>query len=354
MAPDYSEQASPQPRSAFPTPQRRAAVRRTRVIRTWSTSSATTTCTPVQPRREVHVLPTGAAGAQFGLDWMVFTEHSNFGHAEYGRRAGARGDPQGPGREPAPADLPGPGVVHPGRRALHGLRRARPARGRPAARVRARLRRQAARLHRGRPDHPDTPRNEAHAVKAHPVAGRAEPHRATSTTSWSSPTTRCAWASTPRTRCAAGGTPAPEIMIGMEGAPGAQGARHPRLVARGRPRDARRVREQASAQSWPGYPADAYLHVRRLRLGDRDRRRAVGLDAGRGHGCSRSPRTPTTTGPSATPGSNGDWPAGRELRQHRQAARPGEHRHAAAGQRLLARPVQPHPRRRHPLRLPRR
>src|SRR5690349_5432620 len=23
-------------------------------------------------------------GAQFGLDWMVFTEHSNFGHADFG------------------------------------------------------------------------------------------------------------------------------------------------------------------------------------------------------------------------------------------------------------------------------
>lgn len=25
-----------------------------------------------------------AAGAEYGLDWMVFTEHSNFGHADFG------------------------------------------------------------------------------------------------------------------------------------------------------------------------------------------------------------------------------------------------------------------------------
>ena len=38
-----------------------------------------------------------AAGEKFGLDWMVFTEHSNFGHAQYGapmehaRRSSRRG-----------------------------------------------------------------------------------------------------------------------------------------------------------------------------------------------------------------------------------------------------------------------
>ena len=31
-----------------------------------------------------------AAGAKYGLDWMVFTEHSNFGHADHGPRWSTR------------------------------------------------------------------------------------------------------------------------------------------------------------------------------------------------------------------------------------------------------------------------
>ena len=60
-------------------------------------------------------------GAQYGLDWMVCTEHSNVGHDTIGARAGANRHRGRARREPAPADLPGPGVVHPGRRARHGL-----------------------------------------------------------------------------------------------------------------------------------------------------------------------------------------------------------------------------------------
>ena len=50
---------------------------------------------------------------------------------------------------------------------------------------------------------------------------------------------------------------APEIMIGMEGAPGAQGAAIPGW--RGATSIRGEYENKPSAQSWPGYPAEAYL-----------------------------------------------------------------------------------------------
>ncbi len=124
------------------------------------------------------------------------------------RPVGAPGDPEGARREPASADLPGSGVVHTGRRARHGLRGARPARGGSAHQVRTRLRRQAAGLHGGLAHQPHGP--PTRPTRSRPSSGsRSSAAPVTSTTCSSSPTTPTRRASTPRTRYGAGGTRRP-------------------------------------------------------------------------------------------------------------------------------------------------
>ena len=304
----------------------------------------------LQPRRQVHVLPAGRrASAKYGLDWMVFTEHSNFGHAKYGGRAGARGDPQGACREPAPADLPGPGVVHPGRRARHGLRGARPARGRPAhASSRAPTTASCSATTRAAPPTRTPPATRP--TPSRPSSGwPSSAARATWTTSSSSPTTRCGSASTPRTSCGPGGTRPPRSWSAWRARPARRARPSPAGAARP---DPRRVREQAVGAVLGRLPGGRVPSRTAASTGRPRRSAACGTRCWPRAACSRSPRTPTTTAPSSTPGER-RLAGGRELRQHRQAARPGRHQHPAAGQRLLAGPVQPHPRRCDPLRLPR-
>ena len=68
--------APPRPRRT-PRPRRRP-----RASPTWS---ATTTCTRSTATTRSTPSPSWRRrGAQYGLDWMVFTEHSNFGHAKAG------------------------------------------------------------------------------------------------------------------------------------------------------------------------------------------------------------------------------------------------------------------------------
>ncbi|ONI87726.1 histidinol-phosphatase [Saccharothrix sp. ALI-22-I] len=197
------------------------------------------------------------AAARFGLDWLVFTEHSNFGHANAG---GAQAEH----REILKARAENermlifqglewyiPGAEHctvfspPGRHEVDLLTRFELAYDGKLLGYTA-----------GGPDHPDTARNEAHAVKAlrwlaeqrrtgyvddvlvlanHPMRlGIDSPHEIRN------------WRDA-----------APQIMIGMEGAPGAQGGAIPGW--RGPTSIRGEYENSPSANSWPGYPREAYV-----------------------------------------------------------------------------------------------
>lgn len=196
------------------------------------------------------------AASRYGLDWMVMTEHSNIGHhAAGGAEAEHREILRARAENRRMLIFQGlewyiPGAEHatvfsaPGRHEVDLLTRFE-------QEYDGKLLGYTA----GAVDHPDTPRNEAHAVKAlqwlerqkrrgyvddvlvlanHPLRlGINSPHEMR------------AWRDA-----------APGIMIGMEGAPGSQGAAHPG-------RGARSIRGEyengPSANSFPGYPLDAYV-----------------------------------------------------------------------------------------------
>ncbi|MGW6543322.1 PHP domain-containing protein [Streptomyces massasporeus] len=197
-----------------------------------------------------------AAGSKYGLDWMVFTEHSNVGHADFGAALEHKEILKARAENPRQLIFQGlewyiPAAEHctvftaPGRHEVDVLTRFESAYdGKLLA------------YDKGGPSDADTARNEAHAVEAikwlaaqrrsgyiddvlvlanHPMRlGIDSPHEMRN------------WRDA-----------APEIMIGMEGAPGAQGAALPGW------RGANSIRgeyeNKPSAQSWPGYPADAYV-----------------------------------------------------------------------------------------------
>ncbi|MFI6851313.1 PHP domain-containing protein [Streptomyces sp. NPDC050416] len=197
-----------------------------------------------------------AAGAKYGLDWMVFTEHSNFGHADFGAAMEHREILQARAKNPRQLIFQGlewyiPAAEHctvftaPGPHEVDLLTRfERAYDGKLLG------------YDKGGPADADTARNEAHAVKAlkwlgeqrrsgyvddvlvlanHPMRlGIDSPHEMR------------AWRDA-----------APGIMIGMEGAPGAQGAAIPGW--RGATSIRGEYENKPSAQSWPDYPADAYL-----------------------------------------------------------------------------------------------
>ncbi|MGO4419209.1 PHP domain-containing protein [Streptomyces sp. MCAF7] len=189
--------------------------------------------------------------AQFGLDWMVFTEHSNFGHANAGG-ALAEHDDVLKARAENPRTLIFQGLEWyiPG--AEHGTVFSPPGPHEADLLRTFELRYDGKLL--GRTD--STAANEALAVAGikwlaeqrksgyvddvlvlanHPLRlGIDSPHELR------------AWRDA-----------APEIMIGTEGAPGAQGAA---LPGWGGPTAVRGEYEnKPSAQSWPGYPAEAYV-----------------------------------------------------------------------------------------------
>lgn len=197
------------------------------------------------------------AASRYGLDWMVLTEHSNIGHARAGGAEAehreilkARADNkrmlifQGlewyiPGAEHCTVFSP------PGRHEVELLTRFEEAYDGKLLGYTA-----------GGPHHPDTPRNEAHAVKAlqwldqqrrcgyvddvlvlanHPLRlGIDSPHEMR------------AWRDA-----------APGIMIGMEGAPGAQAGAFPGWAGPDSIRG--EYVNKPSENSWPGYPAAAYV-----------------------------------------------------------------------------------------------
>ncbi|MET7843876.1 PHP domain-containing protein [Streptomyces sp. NPDC005356] len=197
------------------------------------------------------------AGARYGLDWMVFNEHSNFGHARYGAELEHQEILKARAENPRQLIFQGlewyiPDAEHctvfsaPGRNEVNLL-----------AQFELAYDGKLLGYSAGGPAHPDTPRNEAHAVKAiqwlaeqkrtgfvddvlvlanHPMRlGIDSPHEMRN------------WRDA-----------APGIVIGMEGAPGAQGGAIPGW--KDNPNAQRGEYENApSADSWPGYPTDAYV-----------------------------------------------------------------------------------------------
>ncbi|MEU0410791.1 PHP domain-containing protein [Streptomyces griseorubiginosus] len=196
------------------------------------------------------------AAAQYGLDWMVFNEHSNFGHANYGAKLEHAEIVKARAQNPRQLIFQGLEWYIPA--AEHCTVFAAPGPHETDLLTQFELAYDGKLLGytEGAAGATDTARNEAHAVKAikwlaqqrcsgyvddvlvianHPLRlGIDSPHEMR------------AWRDA-----------APEIMIGMEGAPGAQGAALPGW------RSSTSIRgeyeNKPSAQSWAGYPAEAYV-----------------------------------------------------------------------------------------------
>ena len=196
------------------------------------------------------------AAAKYGLDWMVFNEHSNFGHADYG--AAMEHQEILKARAENPRQLIFQGLEWYIPAAEHCTIFAAPGPHEVDVLTKFELAYDGKLLGYadGAPDNPNTARNEAHAVKAikwlaeqrrtgyvddvlvlanHPMRlGIDSPHEMRN------------WRDA-----------APEIMIGMEGAPGAQGGGIPGWEG---PESQRgEYTNKPSANSWAGYPANAYV-----------------------------------------------------------------------------------------------
>ncbi|WP_369374729.1 PHP domain-containing protein [Promicromonospora sp. Populi] len=192
-------------------------------------------------------------GARFGLDWMVFTEHSNFGHADKGAAAEHAEIIAARSRNPRQLIFQGLEWYIPA--AEHGTVFAAPG---PHE---VELLREFERLWDGKLNGwaADLPENEARAVEALRWLAARKGERYVddvvvlanhpSRLGIDSPGEIRAW------RDAAAG-----ICIGMEGAPGAQGDADPAWVAyRGSTRAQRGEYVNAPRpDSFPGYPVEAY------------------------------------------------------------------------------------------------
>ena len=195
--------------------------------------------------------------AQYGLDWMVFTEHSNFGHADAGG-ALAEHDEVLTARVENPRLLIFQGLEWYLPAAEHATVFTAPGPGEADVLRRFELAYDGKLLNRtiGAPGDPATSGNEALAVAG--IRWLAERKRAgevpdvlvlanhPSRLGIDSPAELRGWRDAD-----------PTVMIGMEGAPGAQGAALPgwgsATAIRGE------YQNLPSAQSWPGYPAEAYV-----------------------------------------------------------------------------------------------
>ncbi|MFE2530504.1 histidinol-phosphatase [Streptomyces sp. NPDC059371] len=196
------------------------------------------------------------AGAEYGLDWMVFNEHSNFGHASYGAELEHQEILRARAANPRQLIFQGLEWYIPG--AEHATVFAAPGPHEVDLLTRFELAYDGKLLGytAGSPAHPDTARNEGHAVKA--IQWLAEQRRTgyvddvlvlanhPSRLGIDSPHEMRAW-------CDA----APEIMIGMEGAPGAQGGGIPGWVGSGQQRG--EYVNKPSENSFTGYPEGAYV-----------------------------------------------------------------------------------------------
>ncbi|WP_109004164.1 PHP domain-containing protein [Streptomyces rishiriensis] len=196
------------------------------------------------------------AAARYGLDWMVFNEHANFGHASFG--AALEHEEILKARAENPRQLIFQGLEWYIPAAEHCTVFAAPGPHEADLLTKFELAYDGKLLGytEGAAGAADTARNEAHAVKA--IMWLAEQRRTGFVDDVlvlanhplrlgiDSPHEMRAWRDA-----------APEIMIGMEGAPGAQGAALPGW--RGAASIRGEYENKPSAQSWAGYPADAYL-----------------------------------------------------------------------------------------------
>ncbi|WP_030615279.1 PHP domain-containing protein [Streptomyces fulvoviolaceus] len=196
------------------------------------------------------------AAAKYGLDWMVFNEHSNFGHAYYGAAMEHKEILKARAENPRQLIFQGLEWYIPA--AEHCTVFAAPGPHEVDLLTQFELAYDGKLLGytEGSAGATDTARNEAHAVKA--IQWLAEQRRTGYVDDVlvlanhplrlgiDSPHEMRGWRDA-----------APEIMIGMEGAPGAQGAAIPGW--RGTTSIRGEYENKPSAQSWSGYPADAYL-----------------------------------------------------------------------------------------------
>ncbi len=196
------------------------------------------------------------AAARYGLDWMVFNEHSNFGHANYGAKLEHAEIVKARAANPRQLIFQGLEWYIPA--AEHCTVFAAPGPHETDLLTQFELAYDGKLLGytEGAAGATDTARNEAHAVKA--IKWLAEQRRSGYVDDVlvianhplrlgiDSPHEMRAWRDA-----------GPEIMIGMEGAPGAQGAALPGWRS---PTSIRGEYEnKPSAQSWAGYPAEAYV-----------------------------------------------------------------------------------------------
>ncbi|MFI6931465.1 PHP domain-containing protein [Streptomyces sp. NPDC050287] len=196
------------------------------------------------------------AAAKYGLDWMVFNEHSNFGHASYGAKLEHQEILKARAENPRQLIFQGLEWYIPA--AEHCTVFAAPGPNEVDVLTQFELAYDGKLLGYtdGAADNPNTARNEAHAVKAikwladqrrsgyvddvlvlanHPLRlGIDSPHEMRN------------WRDA-----------APEIMIGMEGAPGAQGGGIPGWEGPTSQRG--EYTNKPSVNSWPGYPENAYV-----------------------------------------------------------------------------------------------
>ncbi|MFJ7077156.1 PHP domain-containing protein [Streptomyces sp. NPDC098781] len=196
-----------------------------------------------------------AAGAEYGLDWMVFTEHSNFGHAKYGASLEHQEILEARAENPRQLIFQGlewyiPAAEHatvfttPGRHEVDLLTRFESA-----------YDGKLLGYDKGGAADADTARNEAHAIKAIQwLAGQRRRGYVDDVLVLANHPLRLGIDSPHEMR--GWRDAAPEIMIGMEGAPGAQGAAIP--GRRGATSIRGEYENKPSAQSWAGYPAEAY------------------------------------------------------------------------------------------------
>ncbi len=190
-------------------------------------------------------------GSQFGLDWMAFTEHSNFGHADKGAQAENAEVLKARAENPRMLVFQGLEWYIPA--AEHGTVLVAPGANNVA------LLQQFEREYDGKLTgrSTSTPENEQHAVKA--LAWLAEQKRTKFVDDVlvfanhpmrlgiDSPHEVRAWRDS-------------GVCIGMEGAPGSQGDADPAWCAfRGTTTNQRgEYINNPSDASWPGYPVDAY------------------------------------------------------------------------------------------------
>ena len=186
----------------------------------------------------------------YGLDWMVITDHGSVAHAKIGvdkvnpdivaaRERVRRRD----------VGLPGTRVEHPGRRARHGVRPPRTQRGRGAQGVRELLRRRRQR-HDGA-----ARRQRGAALKGLDfLAASVTKGRVQDAMFFANHPARKGLDSPHEIR--AGATGSPGIALGMEGAPGHQAAGITKPIGAGSGRGF--YDNSPTADSFAGYPLESY------------------------------------------------------------------------------------------------